>query len=159
MPRPGPLYRMSEVELAELRKQLAALMEKGYIRESMSSFASPILFVRTKDGTLRLCVDYRALNRATRRDQYPIPLVDDLFDRLSGARYFTKIDLESAYHQVRVRVQDIPKTAFRTRYGLYEFLVMPFGLTNAPATFMRLMNHVLSHGLDDFVMFCYSFGF
>ena len=132
-------YRMAPMELAELKVQLQELLDKGFIRPSNSSWGAPVLFVKKKDGTLRLCIDYRQLNKVTVKNRYPLPRIDDLFDQLKGARVFSKIDLRSGYHQLRIKEQDIQKTAFRTRYGHYEFLVMPFGLTNAPAMFMDLM--------------------
>ena len=147
-----PPYRMSEVELAELRKQVDALLDKGYIKPSMSPYAAPVLFVKKKGGDLRMCVDYRALNDITVKNRYPLPRVDEIFDQLKTATYFTKIDLRSGYWQIRVANEDTHKTAFRTRYGHYEFLVMPFGLTNAPATFQNLMNDVLRPYLDKFVV-------
>jgi len=138
--------------MAELKTQLTDLMNKGFIRPSVSPFGAPVLFVHKKEGTLRLCVDYRALNKATIKNRYPLPRIDELMDQLAGAKYFTKIDLYSGYHQIRIKEDDVPKTAFRTRYGHYEFLVLPFGLTNAPATFMTLMNNVFREYLDKFVV-------
>ena len=147
-----PIYKMSYMELDELKKQLTDLSKRGYIRPSMSPFGAPVLFVHKKDGTLRLCVDYRALNKSTIKNRYPLPRIDELIDRLVGAQYFTKIDLYSGYHQIRIKPEDVHKTAFRTRYGHYEFLVLPFGLTNAPATFMTLMNDIFREQLDQFVV-------
>lgn len=146
-----PPYRMAPIELKELKGQLQDLLEKGFIRPSTSPWGAPVLFVKKKDGTLRLCVDYRQLNKVTVRNKYPLPRIDDLFDQLHGASCFSKIDLRSGYHQLRIRQEDVPKTAFRTRYGHYEFLVMSFGLTNAPAAFMDLMNRVFKAFLDRFV--------
>ena len=145
-------YRMAPAENVELRKQLQELMEKGFIRPSTSPWGAPVLFVKKHDGSLRLCVDYRQLNRVTIKNKYPLPRIDELFDQLGGSRYFSKIDLRSGYHQLRVREEDVSKTAFRTRYGHYEFLVMPFGLTNAPAAFMDLMNRVFRPYLDRFII-------
>ena len=147
-----PPYRMAPLELLELKKQLQELLDKGYIRPSVSPWGAPVLFVKKKDGTLRLCIDYRKLNQITVKNKYPLPRIDDLFDQLQGAEVFSKIDLRSGYHQLKISEQDIPKTAFRTRYGHYEFLVMPFGLTNAPAAFMALMNRVFQPYLDQFVI-------
>lgn len=144
--------RMSPLELEELRKQLDELLEKGYIVPSKSPYGAPILFVKKKDGTMRLCIDYRSLNDQTIKNKYPLPYIDEIFDQLRGAKYYTKIDLVSGYHQIRIHPDDIEKTAFRTRYGLYQWLVLPFGLTNAPATFTRLMQDVLSPLLDKFVI-------
>ncbi|KAJ1684802.1 hypothetical protein LUZ63_016192 [Rhynchospora breviuscula] len=139
-------------ELKELKTQLEELLEKGFIRPSTSPWGAPVLFVRKKDGTLRLCIDYRELNKVTVPNRYPLPRIDDLFDQLQGSQVYSKIDLRSGYHQLRIRPSDIPKTAFRTRYGHYEFLVMSFGLTNAPAYFMNLMNRVFEDYLDSFVV-------
>jgi hypothetical protein len=143
---------MAAPELAELKKQLDELLQKGYIRPSSSPWGAPVLFVKKKDGSMRLCVDYRALNEVTIKNKYPLPRIDDLFDQLKGAKFFSKIDLRSGYYQLRIRPEDVPKTAFVTRYGQYEFTVMPFGLTNAPAYFMNLMNKVFMEELDQFVV-------
>ena len=147
-----PTYRMSPAELVEVRKQLDDLLSKGFIQPSVSPYGAPILFVRKKEGTLRMCIDYRALNKQTVKNRYPLPRTDELLDQLHGATVFSKIDLQSGYHQVRVAEADVPKTAFRTRYGHFEFRVLPFGLTNAPATFMAFMNNILGHFLDKFVV-------
>jgi hypothetical protein len=144
---------MPPKELAELKTQLQELLDKGYIRSSSSPWGWPTLFVKKKDGSLRMCVDYRLLNAATIKNTYPLARIDVLFDQLAGAKVFSKIDLLSGYHQMNIRPCDIPKTAFSTRYGLYEFLVMSFGLTNAPAYFMYLMNSVFMTELDKFVVF------
>ncbi|KAJ0830306.1 putative nucleotidyltransferase, Ribonuclease H [Helianthus annuus] len=145
-------YRLAPSELEELSKQLQELLEKGFIRPSSSPWGAPVLFVKKKDGTFRMCIDYRELNKVTVKNRYPLPRIDDLFDQLQGSCYYSKIDLRSGYHQLRVRDEDVSKTAFRTRYGHYEFLVMPFGLTNAPAVFMDLMNRVCKPYLDKFVI-------
>ncbi|KZV15581.1 hypothetical protein F511_43351 [Dorcoceras hygrometricum] len=145
-------YRMAPIELKELKDQLEDLLTKGYIRPSVSPWGAPVLFVRKKYGSMRLCIDYRQLNKATVKNKYPLPRIDDLFDQLQGSTVYSKIDLRSGYHQLRVRDEDIPKTVFRTRYGHYEFVVMPFGLTNAPTVFMSLMNRVFQRYLDDFVI-------
>jgi hypothetical protein len=145
-------YRMAPAELKELKVQLEDLLEKGFIRPSVSPWGAPILFVKKKDGSLRMCIDYRELNKVTVKNRYPLPRIDDLFDQLQGAQIFSRIDLRSGYHQLKVKEGDISKTAFRTRYGHYEFLVMPFGLTNAPAAFMDLMNRVFREFLDKFVV-------
>lgn len=147
-----PPFKMSPRELDELRKQLAELLELGLIRPSASPWGAPVLFVRKKDGSMRLCIDYRAINQVTKRNGHPLPRIDECLERLNGARFFTSIDLKSGYHQVRIREEDVPKTAFNTRYGSYEFLVLPFGLTNAPPTFQRLMNSILGEYLDKCVL-------
>ena len=145
-------YRMSPTELADLKRQIEDLSAKEFIRPSVSPWGAPVLLVKKKDGKSRLCVDYRQLNKVTIKNKYPLPRIDDLMDQLSGAVIFSKIDLKSGYHQIRVREEDIPKTAFRTRYGHYEYLVMPFGVTNAPAVFMDYMNRVFHEFLDQFVV-------
>jgi hypothetical protein len=145
-------YRVSGPELVELKKQIDELPEKGYIRPSTSPWAAPVLFMEKKDGTRRMCIDYRALNEVTIKNKYPLPRIEDLFNQLRGANVFSKIDLRSGYHQLRIRPSDIPKTTFITKYGLYEFTVMSFGLTNAPAFFMNLMNSVFMYYLDKFVV-------
>ncbi|GKF24869.1 putative reverse transcriptase domain-containing protein, partial [Tanacetum coccineum] len=144
-------YRLAPSELKELSEQLKELSDKGFIRPSSSPWGAPVLFVKKKDGSFRMCIDYRELNKLTVKNRYPLPRIDDLFDQLQGSSVYSKIDLRSGYHQLRVREEDIPKTAFRTRYGHYEFQVMPFGLTNAPAVFMDLMNRVCKPYLDKFV--------
>ena len=143
---------MAPAELRELKAQLEELLSKGFIRPSISPWGAPVLFVKKKDGILRLCIDYRQLKRVTICNQYPLPRIDELFDQLQGSRVYFKIDLRSGYHQLRVQEIDVPKTAFRTRYGHYEFLVMPFGLTNAPTAFMDLMNQVFQPYLDGLVI-------
>ena len=143
-------YRMAPTELKELKTQLHELLDKGFIRPSVSPWGAPVLFVKKKDDTLRMCIDYRQINKVTVKNKYPLPRIEDLFDQLRGASVFSKIDLRSGYYQLRVKEVDVPKTAFRTRYGHYEFLVMLFGLTNAPATFMDLMNRVFHLYLDQF---------
>ena len=143
---------MPPKELAELKTQLQELIDKGFIQPSSSPWGCPAIFVKKKDETLRLCVDYRPLNEVTIKNKYPLPRIDLLFDQLAGARVFSKIDLRSGYHQIKIKPEDIPKTAFTTRYGLYEYLVMSFGLTNAPAHFMYLMNSVFMPELDKFVV-------
>jgi hypothetical protein len=145
-------YRMSPSELDELKKQLDELIEHGLIRPSVSPYGAPVLFVKKKDGTRRMCIDYRQLNAQTIKNVYALPRCDELFDRLLGAKVFTKLDLRSGYHQIRVAPEHIERTAFNTRYGHYEFLVLPFGLTNAPATFMSMMNDLLRPYLDKFVI-------
>jgi hypothetical protein len=145
-------YMMSVEELKKLKKQLTELQEARYIRPSSSPWGALVLFVQKKDGSQRMCVDYRSLNDVTVKNKYPLPRIEDLFDQMRGARVFSKIDLRSGYHQMKIRPSDIPKTTFSTRYGLYEFTIMSFGLTNAPAYFMNLMNKVFMEYLDRFVM-------
>ncbi|GKB89085.1 reverse transcriptase domain-containing protein [Tanacetum coccineum] len=145
-------YRLAPSEMQELSAQLQELQDKGFIRPSHSPWGAPVLFVKKKDGALHMCIDYRELNKLTIKNHYPLPIIDDIFNHLQGARYFSKIDLRSGYHQFRVHEDDIPKTAFRTRYGHFEFTVMPFGLTNAPTVFMDLMNRVCKPYLDKFVI-------
>jgi hypothetical protein len=128
------------------------LLEKGFIRPSVSPWGAPILLVKKKDERSRLCVDYRKLNKATIKNRYPLSRIDDLMDQLKGASVFSKIDLKSGYHQIRVREEDIQKTTFQTRYGHYEYLVMPFGVTNAPTIFMDYMNMIFHAFLDQFVV-------
>ena len=147
-----PPYRMAPAELKELKAQLEDLQFRGFIRPSTSPWGAPVLFAKKKDGSLRLCIDYRKLNHVTVKNKYPLPRIEDLFDQLRGSSCFSKIDLRSGYHQLRVRECDISKTDFRSRYGHFEFLVMPFGLTNAPAAFMDLMNRIFSPFLDKFVI-------
>jgi hypothetical protein len=145
-------YRVFGPELVELKKQIDELLEKGYIWPSTSPWATPVLFVEKKDGTKRMCIDYKSLNEVTVKNKYPLPRIEDLFDQLRGASVFSKIDLRSGYHHLRIRPSDIPKTAFITKYGLYEFMVMSFGLTNAPEYFMYLMNSVFMDYLDKFIV-------
>ncbi|KAI3799955.1 hypothetical protein L1987_35261 [Smallanthus sonchifolius] len=145
-------YRLAPSEMQELLNQLQELLDKGFIRPSFSPWGAPVLFVKKKDGTFRMCIDYRELNKLTIKNRYPLPRIDDLFDQLQGSSFYSKIDLRSGYHQLRIQEEYVPKTAFRTHYGHYEFLVMPFGLINAPAVFMDLMNRVCKPYLDKFVI-------
>jgi hypothetical protein len=145
-------YRVSGPELVELKKQINELLEKCYIRPNNSPWAALVLFVEKKDGTKRMCIDYRALNEGTIKNKYPLPRIEDLFDHLRGASVFSKIDLRSGYHQLRIRPSDIPKTTFITKYGLYEYTVMSFILMNALAFFMYLMNSVFMDYLDKFIV-------
>ena len=145
----GPIYPLSEEELRTLREWLVEMEKMGKIKRSTSPAGSPILFVPKPHGRgLRLCVDYRALNRITIPNRYPLPLMQELQDRVQGAQWFTKMDLKNGFHLIRIREGDKWKTAFRTRYVLFEFQVMPFGLTNAPSTFQDMMNHIFSDMLD-----------
>ncbi|KAM0067440.1 putative nucleotidyltransferase, Ribonuclease H [Helianthus debilis subsp. tardiflorus] len=145
-------YLLAPTEMLELKKQLDELLEKGFIQPSSSPWGAHVLFVKKKDGSMRMCIDYMELNKITIKNWYPLPRIDDLFDQLQGARFFSKIDLRSGYHQLKVQEEDIPKTAFRTRYDHYEFTVMPFGLTNAPETFMDMMNRICKPYLDKFII-------
>ncbi|GJV22785.1 putative reverse transcriptase domain-containing protein [Tanacetum coccineum] len=145
-------HHLAPSELEELSGQLKELQDKGFIRPSSSPWGASVLFVKKKDGSFRMCIDYKELNKLTVKNRYPLPTIDDLFDQLQGSQFFSKIDLRSGYHQLRVHEDDIPKITFRTRYGHFEFTVMPFGLTNAPAVFMDLMNRVCRHYLDKFVI-------
>jgi hypothetical protein len=145
-------YRMDVKDLAELKKQIEELLSKWFIHPSSSPWGAPTLFVDKKDGSRRMCVDYRSLNEVTIKNKYPLPRIEDLFDQMRGAKVFSKIYLQSGYHQLKIRMEDIPKTTFTSRYGLYEFIVMSFGLTNTPAYFMYLMNKVFMEYLDKFVV-------
>jgi hypothetical protein len=144
-------YRMSTPELQELKMKLKELLDLGLIHPSVSPWGAPIIFVRKKDGSWRLCIDYRQLNKSTIKNQYPLLRIDDLFDQMKGVTMFSKIDLRSGYHQLRIKEEYIPKTTFKTRFGHYEFTVLPFGLTNALGVFMSLMNGVFREYLDKFV--------
>ncbi|GJX22249.1 putative reverse transcriptase domain-containing protein [Tanacetum coccineum] len=144
--------RLAPFELEELSGQLKELHDKGFFRPSSSPWGAPILFVKKKYGSFRMCIDYRELNKLTVKNRYPLPIIDDLFDQLQGSQFFSKIDIKSGYHQLRVHEDDIPKTVFRTRYGHFKFTVMPFGLTNTPSIFMDLMNRVCRPYLGKFVI-------
>lgn len=145
-------YRMAPCEKKEIKSQIEELLSLGFIQPSFSSWGAPVLFVKKKDNTFRLCVDYRELNKVTIKNRYPLPRIDDSFDQLKDAKFFAKIDLRTGYHQLRIKEGDIPKTAFRTTLGHYEYLVMPFGLSNAPTMFMDLMHRVLWPYLNECVI-------
>nr|GEY18136.1 putative reverse transcriptase domain-containing protein [Tanacetum cinerariifolium] len=145
-------YRLAPSGMKDLSEQLKELSDKGFIRHSSSPWGAPVLFVKKKDGSFKMYIDYQELNKLTVKNRYPLPRIDDLFDHFQGSSVYSKIDPRSGYHQLRVQEEDIPKTTFRTRYGHYEFQVMPFGLTNAPAVFMDLMNKVRKPYLDKFVI-------
>lgn len=146
----GPMYNMSREELLVLRKTLTELLDKQFIRVSNSPAAAPVLFVRKPGGGLRFCVDYRGLNKVTKKDRYPLPLIQETLRNIGKAKWFTKVDVIAAFHKIRIAEGDEWKTAFRTRYGLYEWMVTPFGLANAPSTFQRYINWALREFLDDF---------
>jgi Reverse transcriptase (RNA-dependent DNA polymerase) len=147
-----PAFRVSPAEMDELKKQLSLLIENGLIRPSVSPWSAPVLFAPKKDAGLRMCLDYRALNKLTIKNKCPIPRIDEIFDLLQGAQYFTSLDLRSGHYQIRMKDADIPKISIRTRYGSFEVLVMPFGLENARSTFQAVMNDVFREHLDEFVM-------
>ena len=148
----GPIYRCSILENDEIKRQIQELLYKFHIWSSSSPYGSPIVLVQKKDGTWRVCIDYQALSKITVQNRYPIPRIDDLLDQLKGAKYFSKIDLKSGYHQVPIEPSSVWKTTFKSKEGLLEWLVMPFGLTNAPATFMRLMDDILRPFTNSFVV-------
>jgi len=148
----GRIYPVSTQQEGELKTQIADLLERGFIRPSSSPYGAPVLFVRKSDGSSRMCQDYRGLNKISVKNSYPLPRIDQLLDRLHGAKVFSKLDLQMGYNQIRLEPNDVPKSAFRTRYGLYEYLVMPFGMCNAPATFQRTMNDIFRDYLDIFVL-------
>ena len=152
LPIPMTPHRRAPVELQELRVQLKELLDKGFIRPSTSPWGASVLVAKKRGKTLRLCIDYRQLDGVTIQNRYPLPRIGDLFNRLRGARVYSKIDLRAGYHQLRLRETDIPKTAFRTRYGHFEFTMMPFGLTNTPTAFMDLVHRVFQPYLDQFVV-------
>ncbi|GLI67045.1 hypothetical protein VaNZ11_011232 [Volvox africanus] len=153
-PTAWPMYRLSPLELDEVKRQVTDLLAKGMIRPSTSPYSAPILFVGKKDGTLRMCIDYRGLNASTVKNRYPLPRVDDLLDKLKGSAYFSSIDLQQGYNQICIAASDIPKTAFRTPFGHFEYTVLSFGLTNAPATFQAVMDRMFRPFIDRFVV-CY----
>jgi hypothetical protein len=145
-------YRHPKKFKDEIEKSIKELLDMGYIRPSFSPFASSVVLVKKKDGTMHMCIDYKALNKKTIKNRYPIPRIDYLLDEMNGTVYFTKIDLRFGYHQIRMREQDVHKTTFRCHYGHNEFLVMPFGLTNAPTTFQSCTNHVFNKQLRKFLL-------
>jgi hypothetical protein len=144
-------YRMSTPALQELKMKLKELLDLGLIHPSVSSWGAPVIFIRKKDGSSRLCIDYHQLNKAMIKNQYPLPRIDDIFYQMKGATVFSKIDLRSGYHKLRIKEDDVPKTAFKTRFGHYELTVLPFGLTKSPGVFMSLMNGVFREYLDTFI--------
>ena len=146
------MLRLTKEEREELESMIAELLERGWIEPSTSPYGAPILFVRKKTGELRLCIDYRALNKITVKNRYPLPRIDDLLDSLGGARYFSSLDLASGYHQIKISPEDVPKTAFRTPMGHYQWRVLSMGLTNAPSTFQQLMNQYFAHVIGKFVV-------